>query len=278
MSTQGLPANQITCLKQTRDGYLWVGTRFGLARFDGVGFTVFNKLNTPALPSDAVNALAEDETGTLWIGTSEGLVGYGERGFHRVPGGGVAETAVWRLANSRSGGLWVHAGGKVALFRQGRLSCARQVEWLGNQVRALSEGRDGGLHILMEHGWFQLSAGGEVLRTNYLVRPGEPRLLAAVRRRAGRFLGGKHGGDMAIGSRRRARVAARRAGAARGEFHLPGPGRKFMGRRQPRRALAWKRHELGGGGIGGGAVQECGRRSFPAAERPGELHGRGLGG
>src|SRR5690348_14764846 len=30
----GLPQHQISCLKQTRDGYLWIGTHFGLSRFD----------------------------------------------------------------------------------------------------------------------------------------------------------------------------------------------------------------------------------------------------
>ena len=57
---QGLPQNRISCLKQTRDGYLWLGTWFGLARFDGVRFTVFDKFNTPELVSDAINAVAED--------------------------------------------------------------------------------------------------------------------------------------------------------------------------------------------------------------------------
>src|SRR5882757_8229739 len=54
---QGLPQNRIACLKQTRDGYLWIGTWFGLARFDGMRFTVFNKFNTPELVDDAINAL-----------------------------------------------------------------------------------------------------------------------------------------------------------------------------------------------------------------------------
>src|SRR5436309_12840649 len=62
---QGLPQNRISCLKQTRDGYLWLGTWFGLARFDGVRFTVFDKFNTPELVNDAINALAKDTDGTL---------------------------------------------------------------------------------------------------------------------------------------------------------------------------------------------------------------------
>lgn len=38
----GLPQNLVTDLVQTRDGYLWIGTGNGLARFDGVAFTVFD--------------------------------------------------------------------------------------------------------------------------------------------------------------------------------------------------------------------------------------------
>lgn len=38
----GLPGNSVTALLQARDGYLWVGTTHGLARFDGVRFKVFN--------------------------------------------------------------------------------------------------------------------------------------------------------------------------------------------------------------------------------------------
>ncbi|MFN2239797.1 MAG: two-component regulator propeller domain-containing protein, partial [Thermoanaerobaculia bacterium] len=38
---QGLPLNTVHTFLQTRDGYLWVGTGGGLARFDGVRFTTF---------------------------------------------------------------------------------------------------------------------------------------------------------------------------------------------------------------------------------------------
>ena len=57
---QGLPQNQVQTILQTRDGYLWIGTRFGLARFDGVRFTTFTLANMPAMVSDNCVALAED--------------------------------------------------------------------------------------------------------------------------------------------------------------------------------------------------------------------------
>lgn len=80
----GLPQQSVQCLLQTRDGYLWCGTWFGLARFDGAQFTVFDRRNTPAFAEDeTVTALAEDADGRLWIGTKRGLVVRQGRAFVR---------------------------------------------------------------------------------------------------------------------------------------------------------------------------------------------------
>ena len=45
----GLPSAEVFDLLQTRDGYLWVATAGGLARFDGIRFEVFDRANTPGL-------------------------------------------------------------------------------------------------------------------------------------------------------------------------------------------------------------------------------------
>jgi ligand-binding sensor domain-containing protein len=57
---------------QARDGYLWLATFGGLARFDGVRFTIFNSANTPGLKSNRITALFEDRRGVLWLGTETG--------------------------------------------------------------------------------------------------------------------------------------------------------------------------------------------------------------
>jgi ligand-binding sensor domain-containing protein len=44
---QGLPQNSVTCITQTRDGYLWIGTSNGLARFDGIRFVTYRTADTP---------------------------------------------------------------------------------------------------------------------------------------------------------------------------------------------------------------------------------------
>ncbi|MFA6563028.1 MAG: two-component regulator propeller domain-containing protein [Verrucomicrobiia bacterium] len=68
----GLPDDAVAAITQTRDGYLWIGTARGLARFDGVRFRLFTAANTPALVSGSVRFLTEDADGALWIGLSRG--------------------------------------------------------------------------------------------------------------------------------------------------------------------------------------------------------------
>lgn len=71
-SDAGLPQNTIETIVQTRDGYLWMGTEEGLARFDGVRFVVSDRQTAPALRSPFVTSLFESSDGTLWIGTYGG--------------------------------------------------------------------------------------------------------------------------------------------------------------------------------------------------------------
>jgi ligand-binding sensor domain-containing protein len=64
---QGLPQDTIRAIAQTANGYLWLGTDEGLARFDGYEFVVFNR-DHDNLPSNSITALAASRDGSLWIG------------------------------------------------------------------------------------------------------------------------------------------------------------------------------------------------------------------
>src|SRR5688572_9842447 len=57
LTENGLPQNTVHSIAQTRDGYVWIGTEAGLARFDGVTFTIFDKQNTPQIKSNYIRAL-----------------------------------------------------------------------------------------------------------------------------------------------------------------------------------------------------------------------------
>jgi ligand-binding sensor domain-containing protein len=89
-SADGLPEDFAQSLAQTQDGYLWIGTSGGLARFDGVSFVVFNRENTPAFLDDSVYSLLVTKDGTLWAGTEGGgLIRYKDGRFRErqiIPG------------------------------------------------------------------------------------------------------------------------------------------------------------------------------------------------
>jgi Two component regulator propeller len=68
----GLPSNLVNALAQTPEGYLWIGTHNGLARFDGLRFVVFDPANTPEIRHPRIDGLYVDRRGTLWINTGDG--------------------------------------------------------------------------------------------------------------------------------------------------------------------------------------------------------------
>lgn len=65
----GLPGSSVLSVIQAHDGYLWVGTLYGLARFDGLRFTPFSEADTPGLISGRIVDLFEDSRSNLWVGT-----------------------------------------------------------------------------------------------------------------------------------------------------------------------------------------------------------------
>lgn len=76
----GLPQNSVYGIVQTRDGYLWLATVDGLARFDGVRFTVFNRSNSPDIVNNRFVSLFEAGNGDLWAGTEESGVARLQKG------------------------------------------------------------------------------------------------------------------------------------------------------------------------------------------------------
>jgi signal transduction histidine kinase/ligand-binding sensor domain-containing protein/CheY-like chemotaxis protein len=78
--SNGLPQNSVQAIAQTADGYLWIGTGDGLARFDGARFITFTHAEIPEFISDTITSLYETDDGLLWIGTDGGGMLYHENG------------------------------------------------------------------------------------------------------------------------------------------------------------------------------------------------------
>ncbi|HEY4415592.1 MAG TPA: two-component regulator propeller domain-containing protein [Verrucomicrobiae bacterium] len=165
----GLPQNRIACLQQTRDGYLWIGTWFGLARFDGACFTVFNQGNTPAFasdPSNTINALAEDTAGSLWIGTSDGLIKYRNGRFQRFTvSDGLPDPDIRQLAAAAAGGIWLQAGDKIVRERHDQFVDMGKPA-ADQRISNLEEDANGHLNVFCANAWLDLAEDGRIHTNN----------------------------------------------------------------------------------------------------------------
>ncbi len=98
-TSSGLPHNTVRCIAQTPDGYLWIGTENGLARFDGVRFENFDRENTPALQNPNIEYLQVDATGKLWISSKDQVATWDGRriispGWPLLPGDQIDQLLV----------------------------------------------------------------------------------------------------------------------------------------------------------------------------------------
>ncbi len=112
----GLPQSTVRALCRTGDGYLWLGTRSGLVRFDGKRFLVFNHWNSPRLPSEEILSLLPRGEKGIFVGTRRGMAVFDGENW-RIPKSADADSvtlAVNELAAGTSGTVWV--GTSAGLF------------------------------------------------------------------------------------------------------------------------------------------------------------------
>jgi PAS domain S-box-containing protein len=122
--SQGLPQNSVKAILQTRDGYMWIGTKGGLARFDGVHFTVLDDRNTSQLRENEIWALEESDDSSLWIGTYGGGLGRLKNGkftFYTTKDG-LSGDAVVELCKDKEGAIWIATDQGLSRFKNGRFT------------------------------------------------------------------------------------------------------------------------------------------------------------
>lgn len=159
----GLPQNGVLAILRTRDGYLWLGTIEGAARFDGVRFVVFDNNNTPEIRNNQILSLAEDQTGSLWMGAvGGGLTRYANGRFRLyTTADGLSSDFVRCLLADSAGNLWIGTrGGGLNLFRNERFTAYTTREGLPHdQITALAEDPRGGLWIGTSRGLARFESG-----------------------------------------------------------------------------------------------------------------------
>ena len=177
----GLPDSSITCIAQTPDGYLWVGTSVGgLSRFDGQRFVNFYPGNTPGLTSSQIQTLIVDAQGTLWIGAVDGaLFSYADGRFHlERQSPEVAGGFLTRLLMSSSNSV-------VFSTIDGRLLSGTRLN--GTNQWTMIQPPDAGLNIIsyaVSQGviWYRAANGslGQVHDGKFVALPDPPGLQGAM--------------------------------------------------------------------------------------------------
>src|SRR5215469_8447205 len=110
----GLPQNSVHSIFQSHDGYIWVATEGGIARFNGSDFKIFNHDSTPAIASDDICCFGETNN-ALWIGATDGLLQYVSGDFRRLPPTeGFPSNDILSLATTTDGTLYALTGNGLA--------------------------------------------------------------------------------------------------------------------------------------------------------------------
>jgi ligand-binding sensor domain-containing protein len=119
---EGLPDNSVSGIAQTRDGYIWVGTRGGLLRFNGNAFT---EIPLPHIEAAAgvVRMAFGDSRDRLWLGMERGRIICLERGNTRVfgPENGLPSDVVRSIIEDDQGNVWLAFPTKITRIDNGGL-------------------------------------------------------------------------------------------------------------------------------------------------------------
>lgn len=171
---QGFSVGNIYAIAQTSDGYLWLGTEFGLFRFDGVRSVLWEAPAGQHLPYKAVFRLLGARDGTLWIGTFSGLVTL-SGGRLGPPPPALADQFVTSLFEDREGTVWVGSeensfrsiNSRLCGVRRGSVQCYGEDNSFGHGVEALYEDSLGNLWASAE-------------KQAWRIKPGPPKPYATI--------------------------------------------------------------------------------------------------
>ncbi|MGV3530996.1 MAG: ligand-binding sensor domain-containing protein, partial [Chthoniobacteraceae bacterium] len=162
----GLPQNTVNALLQSRDGFLWVGTSAGLARFDGAQFRRFGLQD--GLRSIRISTLAEDAQGAIWTGTTGGGVSRYLDG--RITSFGSAEgfpsdADIVSMASDRNGTIWIGSALGLVKWSNGKFESVGEAEGLPKQqIRALALDAEGALWASVLPGGLYRGEGGRFVK------------------------------------------------------------------------------------------------------------------
>jgi len=176
-SRDGFPKGIVEAIAQSPDGYLWLGTEFGLLRFDGVRAIPWLPPASQHLPGTEISSLLVARDGTLWIGTDKGLASWKDGKLSGYPefSGKISSLLEDRAATVWAG-VWSPSSSKICSIRVGSVQCYGADGSFGYAVFCLYEDSRGTLWVGAQTGLWRW-------------RPGPPRLYPLPERPNGVFEG-----------------------------------------------------------------------------------------
>jgi ligand-binding sensor domain-containing protein/signal transduction histidine kinase len=168
----GFPKGATRSIVQTPDGYLWLGTEFGLVRFDGVRAVPWEPPSDQHLPSSEIWSLLVARDGTLWIGTSNGLASWkdGKLTEHAE----LAGHYIFKVIEDHEGTIWASGLtatiGKLCAIQNGSVQCYGEDGALGRGAFNLYEDSKGNLWAGVKEGLWRWRPGPP----KFYPLPGEP--------------------------------------------------------------------------------------------------------
>jgi signal transduction histidine kinase/ligand-binding sensor domain-containing protein len=158
---EGFFKSGIGSIAQTPDGYLWLGTEFGLLRFDGVRAVPWQPPAGQHLPSDSIMRLLVTRDGTLWIGTLNGLASWKDGKLTQY--GQLDGQYIYALLEDREGAVWASGyaipTGRVCSIRKSGVQCYGDDGVLGPGVFNLYEDSKGNLWAGVKDGLWRWRPG-----------------------------------------------------------------------------------------------------------------------
>src|SRR6266853_2195693 len=159
-SREGFSKGAIYSIAQTPDGYLWLGTEFGLLRFDGVRAVPWQPPRDQHLPPGTIRSLLAARDGTLWIG-ADGLASWKNGNLTQYPE--LANQFIFAVIEDREGTIWVggsgYPAGKLCAIHKGSVHCYGDDGRLGLGVIAVYEDSNGNLWAGVKDGLWRWKPG-----------------------------------------------------------------------------------------------------------------------
>jgi len=110
-----LSSSLINCITQDKYGFIWVGTEYGLSRFDGYRFTNYlhNEKDSTSITDNIISSFLVDKKGNLWIGCAKGLMRYNyeTNDFTRLKFPDGRKPRIYSLVESHNGDILMGTAG-----------------------------------------------------------------------------------------------------------------------------------------------------------------------